>query len=121
MSEPLPPSAPGAPEGPSGPATQGSTGTLERTDTRHATQPGDNERYAHYVPKDRILSSAMSGEPVIALCGKIWLPTRDPSRFPVCPACKEIYAGMHGGNGGSGDSNGSGSGSGGSGSGGSDA
>ncbi|PWD50200.1 DUF3039 domain-containing protein [Serinibacter arcticus] len=114
MSEPLPPSAPDAP---SGPGTQGSTSTLERHETRRQTQPGDNERYAHYVPKDRILASAMSGEPVIALCGKIWLPTRDPSRFPVCPACKEIYAGMHGGSGDSGGSDGSG----GSGSGGQDA
>ena len=116
MSQPLPPSAPGAPQAPSGPATQGSTSTLERSETRQATQPGDNERYAHYVPKDRILASAMSGEPVIALCGKIWLPTRDPSRFPVCPACKEIYAEMHGNSG-----DGSGSGSGDAGSGGTDA
>lgn len=104
MSEPLnPPGAPGAPQSP---ATQGSTSTLERTETRHEVQPGDNERYAHYVPKDKILSSAMSGEPVIALCGKIWLPQRDPSRFPVCPVCKEIFASMNGGgdSGGQGDS-----------------
>ncbi len=107
MSEPA---APYTPQGPSAPGTQGSTSTLEQIDTRHQTSPGDNERYAHYVPKDKILNSAMSGEPVIALCGKIWLPTRDPSRFPVCPACKEIYASLHGGSG-----DGSGGGSGGSG------
>lgn len=108
MSQPIPPSEPGGPGGPDGPGTQGATSTLERTETREQTQPGDNERYAHYVPKDKILASAMSGEPVIALCGKIWLPQRDPSRFPVCPVCKEIYASMHGGSGGS-DSGGSGS------------
>lgn len=108
MTEPLNP--PGAPGAPAHPGTQGSTSTIERTEIRHREQPGDNERYAHYVPKDKILNSAMSGEPVIALCGKIWLPTRDPSRFPVCPACKEIYASLHGGSG-----DGSGGGSGGSG------
>ncbi|PFG20003.1 DUF3039 domain-containing protein [Serinibacter salmoneus] len=107
MSEPLPPSAPGAPSAPGGPATEGSTSTLERTETRHQEQSGDNDRYAHYVPKDKILAAAMSGEPVIALCGKIWLPTRNPDRYPVCPACKEIYASMNGG-GDSGGSSGSG-------------
>lgn len=107
MTEALPPTPPGAPGGPDGPGTQGSTSTLERTEIRHQVQPGDNERYAHYVPKDKILASAMSGEPVVALCGKIWLPQRDPSRFPVCPVCKEIYASMHGGPGDSGGGSGS--------------
>ena len=25
------------------------------------------------------------------LCGKVWVPKRDPSQFPVCPDCKRIY------------------------------
>lgn len=61
---------------------------------RTAHEDGDHERFAHYVKKDRILSSALSGEPVVALCGKVWVPGRDPQRFPVCPACKEIFDGM---------------------------
>ncbi len=69
---------------------QGGTATIERTDTRELVEPGDAERFAHYVKKEKILESAMSGEPVIALCGKVWVPGRDPNRFPVCPACKEI-------------------------------
>jgi hypothetical protein len=31
------------------------------------------------------------GTPVVALCGKVWVPSRDPERFPVCPECKEIW------------------------------
>jgi len=31
------------------------------------------------------------GTPVVALCGKKWVPSRDPKRFPVCPDCKRIY------------------------------
>jgi hypothetical protein len=31
---------------------------------------------------------------VIALCGKVWVPGRDPEKFPVCPECKAIYDGM---------------------------
>lgn len=69
---------------------QGGTSTIERTETREVVEPGDAERFAHYVKKEKILESAMSGEPVIALCGKVWVPGRDPNRFPVCPACKEI-------------------------------
>lgn len=71
-------------------------------DTLVATEPdlehGDHERFAHYVKKDKIVASAVLGEPVIALCGKVWVPSRDPSRFPVCPTCEAIYKGLpHGG------------------------
>lgn len=65
------------------------TETLTRSETR--TSEGDHERFAHYVRKDKVLASAVSGKPVVALCGKVWVPSRDPSNFPVCPACKAIY------------------------------
>jgi hypothetical protein len=88
-----------------------STEILPDTDTRQdtGTRPdlshgdGDHERFAHYVQKDTIVESAVSGTPVVALCGKVWVPTRDPKRFPVCPECKEIYDGLRGGDGDSGD------------------
>lgn len=72
------------------PATQAGTTTIERVDTREVVEPGDAERFSHYVRKEKIMESALSGEPVIALCGKVWVPGRDPQKFPVCPACKEI-------------------------------
>ncbi|OUD82639.1 hypothetical protein CMMCAS02_06905 [Clavibacter michiganensis subsp. michiganensis] len=46
------------------------------------------------MKKDKILESAISGKPVKALCGKKWLPGRDPEKFPVCPDCKRIYENM---------------------------
>ena len=55
-------------------------------------EPGDHERYSHYVKKEKIVESAVMGNPVIALCGKVWIPGRDPKNFPVCPACKEIHS-----------------------------
>lgn len=54
-------------------------------------EAGDHERYSHYVKKNKIVESAVMGNAVEALCGKIWVPSRDPERFPVCPTCKEIY------------------------------
>lgn len=45
----------------------------------------------NYVSRDRIAESRRTGRPVVALCGKVWVPKRDPSQFPVCPDCKRIY------------------------------
>jgi hypothetical protein len=53
---------------------------------------GDHERFAHYVEKAKIVESAVTGTPVKALCGKVWIPNRDPSNFPVCPDCQDIHA-----------------------------
>ena len=64
---------------------------LEKLLAEEQLEEGDHDRYAHYVKKDKILKSALSGKPVIALCGKVWVPGRDPEKFPVCPTCKEIY------------------------------
>lgn len=78
---------------PGGPST--ATSVLERAETLPQVQePGDHERFSHYVRKEKILESALSGEPVVALCGKVWVPGRDPKKFPVCPICKEIYDGL---------------------------
>ena len=76
------------------PETESGLGTLvaERPDT--STGDGDHERFAHYVKKDKIVESAVTGAPVIALCGKVWVPGRDPQNFPVCPDCKRIYDGI---------------------------
>ena len=95
MSDPQnPPSDPFEPQTqPSGPST--STSVLEREQVEEQVQePGDHERFSHYVRKEKILESALSGEPVVALFGKVWVPGRDPQKFPVCPVCKEIYEGL---------------------------
>jgi len=83
------------------------TVTDERTDMR--TEEGDHERFSHYVPKDELTEAIVMGNPVVALCGKVWTPSRDPQRFPVCPECKEIWESMDPGS----DDSGSGDGSGG--------
>jgi hypothetical protein len=59
---------------------------------RRVTDDGDHDRYAHYVRKTDIVRSNVEGVPVVALCGKKWIPNRDPSRYPVCPTCKELMA-----------------------------
>jgi hypothetical protein len=63
--------------------------TQERPD--YKVEEGDHERFSHYVPKDKLTEAMVMGTPVVALCGKVWVPSRDPERFPVCPECKEIW------------------------------
>ena len=68
---------------------------LEKTklaETSLNIDEGDHERFSHYVDKNKITESAVTGKPVRALCGKKWIPNRDPQKFPVCPTCKEIHA-----------------------------
>ncbi|MEY4311270.1 MAG: hypothetical protein RLZZ571_40 [Actinomycetota bacterium] len=72
--------------------TEGGVLVDERTEEQ--VQAGDHERFAHYVKKDKIVESAVLGGAVVALCGKVWVPNRDPGKFPVCPECKEIYEGL---------------------------
>jgi hypothetical protein len=64
---------------------------------------GDHERMAHivlegmtgddgeYVPAGpTVVEGIVNGTPVRALCGKVWVPGRDPKKYPLCPTCKEI-------------------------------
>lgn len=64
----------------------------ERTETH---DDGDHERFSHYVPKKKLMQAMVTGSPVVALCGKVWVPTRNPEKYPVCPECKEIWQSMN--------------------------
>ena len=79
------------------PQRAGGTGTLVESVPQTSHGDGDHERFAHYVKRDKIMDSALSGSPVVALCGKVWVPGRDPKKYPVCPMCKEIFEGLAGG------------------------
>ena len=69
-----------------------STGTDVREDRRTVpTEDGDHERFSHYVEKDKLTEAMVMGTPVVALCGKVWVPSRAPEKFPVCPECQEIW------------------------------
>jgi hypothetical protein len=53
---------------------------------------------AHIVKTDhgenaaaKVLEARIYGTPIEALCGHVWVPSRDPKQLPMCQACKEIY------------------------------
>jgi hypothetical protein len=76
---------------------------LEQQDTVIETDDGDHDRFAHLVLEgfnvkgagfvatgNAVVDSMVSSTPVVALCGKTWVPGRDPSRYPLCRTCAEI-------------------------------
>lgn len=48
------------------------------------TEPGESA-----VAK--VMEARIYGTPIEALCGHVWVPSRDPKQLPVCQKCKEIY------------------------------
>jgi len=51
---------------------------------------------AHIVKTDgdaaaKVVEARIYGTPLEALCGKVFVPQRDPTRLPMCAACKDIY------------------------------
>lgn len=65
------------------------TDTSTKADT--STNDGGHDVFAHYVDKVEMTKALIEGTPVIALCGKKWIPHRDPKKYPICPTCKELY------------------------------
>lgn len=69
------------------------TQTIERPDIDERTTDDDGTpRFFHYVKKDQIVESAVSGRVVVALCGKTFPVTKQAKPgSPVCPDCERIY------------------------------
>lgn len=38
----------------------------------------------------RITEAVVTGTPVEALCGYVWIPSRNPEHHPLCQRCEEI-------------------------------
>jgi hypothetical protein len=70
------------------------TDTLIYEDTTINTDNGDHDLFAHYVLKAEQMRAAVTGEPCMALCGKVWVPTRNPDGLTVCPECKDTFEEM---------------------------
>jgi hypothetical protein len=64
--------------------------TLVKPDEAVNTDTGDHDKFAHYAERGEVVRAYIEGIPIIALCGKIWVPFGDPTKYPVCQTCKEI-------------------------------
>ena len=72
------------------------TTTIERPDIRENTGTDDDTpKFFHYVKKDQIVDSAVSGKMVVALCGETFPVTKQAKPgSPVCPDCEQIFRGL---------------------------
>lgn len=76
------------------------TDTLTRPELQHGS--GDGEHRTHIVkrPPDResaeawVTEARVLGLEVEALCGYVWIPARNPEKYPVCEMCRDILSAM---------------------------
>ena len=68
-----------------------------RPDTEQVPETGE-PAVAHIVKTEpgesaqaKVLEARIYGTPLEALCGHVWVPSRDPKQLPMCQKCKEIY------------------------------
>jgi hypothetical protein len=75
------------------------------SDTRTVPDPvtsdtDDEGRLAHIGRADEVSRAYVTGEVITALCGKRFVPSRDPERYPMCPRCAAVLAQIKAGRGG---------------------
>lgn len=59
-------------------------------DTRQGLQDEDENKVAHYAESASVTEGYVLGTPVVAICGEVFVPSRDPKKLPLCPICKKI-------------------------------
>jgi hypothetical protein len=66
-------------------------------DLRDVPQTGE-PTVAHIIKTDpgenaaaKVLEARIYGTPLEALCGHVWVPSRDPKQLPLCQKCKDVY------------------------------
>jgi hypothetical protein len=69
------------------------------SDTLIAPRTGDpalddsDDTFTHIVvPADAVTEASILGTPVVALCGWVFVPMKDPKKHPRCQMCQDIYA-----------------------------
>ena len=66
------------------------TSTLEDVSVRQELTENGTPKYAHYAESVSVTEGYVLGKPVLAICGELFIPSRDPKKFPVCPICKDL-------------------------------
>jgi hypothetical protein len=64
--------------------------SIQDTSTEELVTDTGGPKYAHYAESVSVTEGYVLGKPVLAVCGELFIPSRDPKKFPVCPICKEI-------------------------------
>lgn len=54
----------------------------------------DEPKVAHIVNREDKMMGYVMGNAIVALCGTVFVPTRDPDKYPLCEVCKEVLNNM---------------------------
>lgn len=63
---------------------------IEETDIETTDADTGEPKFAHYADSVSVTEGYIMGKAVMAICGKLFVPTRDPNKFSICPICKEL-------------------------------
>lgn len=61
------------------------TSVLE--DSKAVNTDIDEPKFAHYAESTSVTEGYITGKAVVAICGKVFVPSRDPNKFSTCPKC----------------------------------
>lgn len=74
--------------------------TATQTVTRTELDPVTGEPFASHIIRRKpgeprtaialVMEARVEGTEVEALCGKRWVPQRDPKQYPLCSACEAV-------------------------------
>jgi hypothetical protein len=59
-------------------------------------ETSDDDKVSHLISKQDWEKAYIMGEPVQALCGKLWVPHKNPDQFPLCGRCAHVFENMFG-------------------------
>lgn len=58
----------------------------------------DPDKHSHIIYYEKrgdaaakVTEAYVEGTPLTALCGHVFVPSKDPTNLPVCPKCKDIW------------------------------
>ena len=51
--------------------------------------------FTHIAEAALITEAYVNGTTIMALCGHIFIPHRDPEKYPICKECKEIVDALY--------------------------
>lgn len=70
--------------------------TVELDERSQTTDTGNDDDVFHIVSKHDWGVGYIMGQEIEALCGKRWVPSRDPQGLEPCQACASLLEQLHG-------------------------
>ena len=76
------------------------TDTLVRPELQRGSGEGEHRSHIVKRPPDResaeawVTEARVMGFEVEALCGFVWVPARNPEKYPICEMCRDLLSNL---------------------------